>query len=215
MLIGDDPEGRVGIFVHDILALVCHGYCAADGIKVVAIDFIRSCHHGQKPPAVNVVAGNGVIFIGLGQEVAGSVVDIAGGYTIAGGFQPVGGPVVEVLARIGATYTYQAVLIIKQIRGAFVHISQLALKIIAKSRCAGCQKAVSLHIVCITCCCVVEYWCERLCLINTGPVAIVIQGEVIGCNGTRIRLSVLKIRKTVSVVIAIAGPCAVEMINAC
>jgi hypothetical protein len=52
---------------------------------------------------------------------------------------------------------------------------------------------------------------ERFCLIDTGSVAVVIQGKVIGCNGAGIGLCVLKICQPVCIIIAVAGMCAVEV----
>ena len=83
--------------IYDIVAQLCHGDGAADCVNVVAIGLITRRNPGQKSLAVNIVAGHGVVFIGLYQELAGSLL-IGGGYTVADGLQPVSGPVIVVSA---------------------------------------------------------------------------------------------------------------------
>ena len=115
LLVGDDSKWSVCIFVYNLLTPVGHGNGAAGRIEVVAVDFIRWRYHGQKPQAVDVIAGDIVMFISFCQKIADGIIYVPSGHPVPYGFKPVAGTVIGILAGSWFPYTYQTVLTIKGI----------------------------------------------------------------------------------------------------
>ena len=88
---------------------------------------------------------------------------------------------------------------------AAIQTGQLSLKVIRKVGWTGCQEAVFHVVVCVIPGAGTHCPGDWSGLINLDTVAIGIQAELIGGNGTGVRPPVFEIYQAVGIVIAIGG----------
>ena len=96
--VANDPEGRVAIFVDHGLGLIGQGDGTSDGVEMVAVKHTGRCDHGQQPGSVDIIAGDGIRCVGLGQEIPVCVIDVSGCRTIPNGLKAVAFAVVGELS---------------------------------------------------------------------------------------------------------------------
>ena len=116
----------------------------AGGVEMVAVERTGRGGHGQQPIAMDVIPGNDVAVVGLGNEVAAQIVDIAADLSVTHHFQPVAGAVVaELLVDRSPADAGEPVLVVEGISVA-VTGGELALVIVGVGDVVGGQQAVFL-----------------------------------------------------------------------